>query len=99
MGSSKDFCATEEVTQQRRIEDQLIEERYYELVKCRSIDSANNILQVLAIAFEGKIGKRREDQAFRQGQVLAFSVSTRSRGSKRHGKILEPGQPGQGCDD
>jgi hypothetical protein len=92
MGFSEDFCATEEVAQPRCIENQLIEEGYCDLVKCRSIDSANDLLQVLAIAFEGKLGERREDQAFRQGQMSAFSESTRSRGSKTNGKFLEPGQ-------
>jgi len=50
MGLSEHFCVAEEVAQQWCVEDQLIEESYRDPVKCRSIDSANDILQVLAIA-------------------------------------------------
>jgi len=63
MGFLEQFCATEEVAQQWCVEDQLIEECYRDFVKCRSIYSANDTFQVLAIAFEVKLGERREDQA------------------------------------
>ena len=93
------FCPTEEVAQQWSVEDQLIEESYVDPVKRRSVNSANNPLQVLAIAFERKFDKRQEDRAFQRTWVSVFSVSTGSRGSKTNGKCLELGQCGQGCDD
>jgi hypothetical protein len=59
-----EHCPTEKVAKQWSVEDQLIKESYGDHVKCRSIHSSNDILQVLAIAFEVKLSERREDQAF-----------------------------------
>lgn len=82
----------EEVAQQWSVEDQTINECYGDALKRRSIDFANNIIQALVIAFEGKFGERREDQAFQQGRILALSVDTTSKGSITNGKVSEHGQ-------
>jgi hypothetical protein len=92
MGFLEDCCVIEEVAEQWSVEDRAINECYGDTLKRRSIYFANNILQALAIAFEGKLGERREDQAFQQGRVLAFSVDTTSRGSITNGKVSEHGQ-------
>jgi hypothetical protein len=99
MGFSKYYGAPEEVAEEWKIKEELIEEYYADPAKCRSIDSAGDILQVLAIAFKAKLGERWEVNAFQQGYVSAFSVSTRSRGSEANEKFPEPGQCGQACDD
>jgi predicted DNA-binding protein (UPF0278 family) len=56
MGFLEHHHATEEVMQQWHVEDQLIEESYRDAVEFGSIDSADDFLQVLAIALEVKIG-------------------------------------------
>src|SRR6266581_3893907 len=90
------ICATEEAAQQWGVEEQLIKESYGELVEYRSIDSVNEILQVLAIAFEVKLGERREDKTpWRQRQASVLSIIYRSRESEFEEKLLEPGQCGQ----
>jgi hypothetical protein len=92
MGFLEDCCVIEEVAQHWCVEDQAINECYGDTLKRWSIDFANNILQALAIAFEGKFCERWEDQAFQQGRILAFSVDTTSRGSITNGKMSEHGQ-------
>ena len=86
-GALKHFRPTEEVAQKWSLEDQLIEESYGHPFKHRRVNSAHNILQVLAIAFEVKLsetprrGKTR--RLNRVGCPSRCSRSARDRGDRK----------------
>jgi hypothetical protein len=96
MERSERVRASEEVAEQRGVGDseQLIEEGYGELVERGSVDPVDEVLQVLVVAFEVKLGERRKDETpwWGQRRVSVSSIVYGSRESEVEEELLERGQ-------
>ena len=77
------------------VEDKLIEECYKCAAEMRDVDSGDDILQVLAIAFETKSGESGEDNGSWERRRSTVSVGPRSRESEFEVKLTESRQCGQ----
>ena len=79
MGCIKDFCATEEVAEEWNVEFEFLEEGHFDAVE-RGINSGHDVLQVPAIAGDGKVGESGEDYAWERRGTLTCSVGPKLRG-------------------
>jgi hypothetical protein len=70
----------------------LIEECYGVEIEARGIYPGEEVLQVLAIAFEPCFGESREDSMCERRRMSAFSFCVRSWESVFKAKFLEPSQ-------
>ena len=89
------FRVTDEVEKKWSVEDKLIEECYISVAEKRDVDSGDDILQVLAIAFEIKLGESGEDNGSEGRRRSTFSVSPRSRESECEAELTESRQRSQ----
>ena len=69
-----------------------------DVVELRSIDSGNNVFQVLVVATEPEAGESGEDNGSERRWMSVFSVILRPRGSEFKIKSFEACQSGQGSD-
>jgi hypothetical protein len=98
IGYVQSWCSTDELSNLRGVEIDLIEENYVQVAESRGIDAGHEVIQIFADSSELKIRESEKDRACRRRRSLTFPIRVRLRGLESEGKSFEAGQRGEAGD-